>query len=379
MIIMAKRGRQQCFYSFNAFYQLVKMAIWVKTMYRTEAEVVGDAMRVLTELFSKVGETRVNKEVELRKGRRVDFLVTLKTGNKTVKVVCEVKALGEPRIISQTAVQLNEYSKLADNAYPVFVAPYVSERGREVCKSLGIGFVDLVGNAYLKFGSVFIEKFAKEAPKREQRLLKSIFAPKATRVIRKMLAMPEKKWTLQPLADAAGVSLAQAFKVVKKLESQNFATREEGKIRLINPGELLNLWAQAHDFSKNKITGYYTREKGAALFNKLAELAKKKRLRYGLTLMAGASLVAPFVRSSDVHLYIAKNQKQWVDQLDLEEVEFGGNVFLIQPADEGVFFDMQEIDGIKVVSNLQIYLDLVKYPARGKEQAEFLRKEKMKF
>jgi len=350
-----------------------------KNMYGTEAEVARDAMRVLTELFSNVGEARVNKGVDVGKGRRVDFLITLKMGNTIMKVVCEVKALGEPRIISQAAVQLNEYSKLAGNAYPVFVAPYVSARGRETCKSLGIGFVDMAGNAYLKFGGVFIERFAKEAPKREQRLLKSIFAPKATRVIRKMLVIPEKKWTLQPLADAAGVSLAQAFKVVKKLESQNFATREEGKIRLINPGELLNLWAQAHDLSKNKVTGYYTREKGVALLNKIAELGKKKRLRYGLTLMAGASLVAPFVRSSDIHLYIAENQKQWVDQLNLEEVEFGGNVFLIQPADEGVFFDMQEINGIRVVSNLQLYLDLVKYPARGKEQAEFLRKEKMKF
>lgn len=348
-------------------------------MYRTEAQVARNAVCVLTELFSKVGEVRVNKEVEVGRKQRVDFLVTLRTGSKIEKVVCEVKALGEPRIISQTAVQLNEYSKLADNAYPVFVAPYVSERGREICKSLGIGFVDLLGNAYLKFGSVFIERFAKEAPKREQRMLKSIFAPKATRVIRKMLAIPEKRWTLQPLADTADVSLAQAFKVVKKLESQNFATREKRKIRLVNLGELLDLWAQAHDFSKNKITGYYTREKGATLFNKIAGLGKKKRLRYGLTLMAGAALVAPFVRSSDVHLYIAKNQRRWVDQLNLEEVEFGGNVFLIQPTDEGVFIDIQEINGIKVVSNLQLYLDLVKYPARGKEQAEFLRRKKIKF
>ena len=348
-------------------------------MYRTEAEVAKDAMRVLTELFSKVGEVRVNKKATVGEGRRVDFLVTLKTGGKTVKVVCEVRALGEPRIISQTAVQLDEYSKLLGNAYPVFVAPYVSERGRGICKSLGIGFVDLVGNAYLKFGGVFIERFAKGAPKREQRMLKGIFTPKATRVIRKMLAIPERGWTLQPLADAAGVSLAQAFKVVKKLESQNFATREEGKVRLINPGELLDLWAQTYDFSKNKIAGYYSREKGATLLNKIAGLGKKKKLRYGLTLMAGASLVAPFVRSSDVHFYIAEDQERWVDQLDLEEVEFGGNVFLIQPADEGVFIDMQEINGISVVSNLQLYLDLVKYPARGKEQAEFLRKEKMKF
>jgi len=39
----------------------------------------------------------------------------------------------------------------------------------------------------------------------------------------------------------------------------------------------------------------------------------------------------------------------------------------------------QTANDLKVVNNVQLYMDLVNYPKRGKEQAEFLRKEKMGF
>jgi len=51
---------------------------------------------------------------------------------------------------------------------------------------------------------------------------------------------------------------------------------------------------------------------------------------------------------------------------------------LIQPYDEGVLYGIQTIEGLKVVSDIQLYIDLYKYPARGREQAEFLKKERIK-
>jgi len=52
---------------------------------------------------------------------------------------------------------------------------------------------------------------------------------------------------------------------------------------------------------------------------------------------------------------------------------------LVEPYDEGVFWGIQMINGIKVVANIQLYVDLFNYPARGREQAEFLREKKIKF
>lgn len=94
---------------------------------------------------------------------------------------------------------------------------------------------------------------------------------------------------------------------------------------------------------------------------------------------AGASLVAPFVKFSDVHFYFLGDCANWVKELNLRPVEFGGKIHLLEPYDSGVFYKKQEILGVNVVSNIQLYLDLYKYLARGIEQAEFLRKEKIQY
>lgn len=101
--------------------------------------------------------------------------------------------------------------------------------------------------------------------------------------------------------------------------------------------------------------------------------------RYALTLHAGASLVAPFVRFTDVHIYTEESVETWIGALDLREVEFGGNFSLLQPYDAGVFYAAHEVDGAVVVGDVQLYLDMCHYPARGREQADFLRERRLKF
>ena len=99
-----------------------------------------------------------------------------------------------------------------------------------------------------------------------------------------------------------------------------------------------------------------------------------------MTLLSAASLVAPYIaRFSDMHLYIEGDIKIWKEKLDLREVESGANFYLITPYDEGVFYGLKKAKGIPVVGNIQLYLDLVKYTARGKERAEYLRNQLIKF
>ena len=42
----------------------------------------------------------------------------------------------------------------------------------------------------------------------------------------------------------------------------------------------------------------------------------------------------------------------------LHSLENGGNVFLYEPQDEGVFQFRQSVKGVEVVSDVQLYLDL---------------------
>jgi hypothetical protein len=65
--------------------------------------------------------------------------------------------------------------------------------------------------------------------------------------------------------------------------------------------------------------------------------------------------------------------------LDLRPVESGPNVAMLVPRDPGVFYRAREVEGVTVVGPVQLYLDLGRDPARGREQAEFLREQVLKY
>ena len=58
--------------------------------------------------------------------------------------------------------------------------------------------------------------------------------------------------------------------------------------------------------------------------------------------------------------------------LEIKPVESGANVTILKPYDEGVFYGTNEIDGSKVVSPIQVYLDLRSLRGRGEEAAAAL-------
>ena len=60
--------------------------------------------------------------------------------------------------------------------------------------------------------------------------------------------------------------------------------------------------------------------------------------------------------------------------LQARRVESGGRLRLILPKDDSVFSSLKIIQGLPVVSDIQLYLDLVKAGLRGDEAAEELRK-----
>ena len=61
--------------------------------------------------------------------------------------------------------------------------------------------------------------------------------------------------------------------------------------------------------------------------------------------------------------------------LDLKEVDSGASAVLWMTDDDAVFYNSTVRDGLRIVSPVQVYLDLLKNPARGNEAAaEVLRR-----
>jgi hypothetical protein len=62
-------------------------------------------------------------------------------------------------------------------------------------------------------------------------------------------------------------------------------------------------------------------------------------------------------------------------EVGFHEESRGGNLWLFIPKDAGVFQGAGEVDGIRCVHPVQVYLDLKEHPERAAEAAEKLRKD----
>lgn len=315
------------------------------------------------------------------KGASVDMILDVEVGGKNKKLIIEVKSRGFPLQILQSIPFLLKASSQIKNSYPVFVSDFISKRGAAICKENNIGYIDLTGNCYLGLKEAYIEKVGEEQIQRTRSILKKLFSPKATRIIRALLEEPKRLWGIKGLYETVEVALGYTHEVIGKLLKEGYIIRVEKKqIQLSRPSDLLNDWASQYKILPESIHSYYSSIKDPQeLMKRIAKVAKENRITYCFTLHCGASLVAPFMRFSDVHFYYLGDIKKIVKQLELEEIEFGGTVHLIEPYDEGVFYRKQTIEGKDVTCNTQLYLDLTQYPSRGKEQAEFLRKERIKY
>jgi len=209
---------------------------------------------------------------------------------------------------------------------------------------------------------------------------KNIFADKATFILRKMLSNPEKKWVTRDFMGDDGVSLGMAQGALETMAKKGYIERvkrgPDSYAVLTNKDELISGWVAEYRFDLNEIDVYYSPDKNILL--KLKDYLKDKQ--YALTLHSGANLITSFVVTDQIDLYFRPEnwKKEILDlrqQLDLKELVRGGNVRIIRPVyKNSVFYGARIIKGYKVVSNLQLYLDLYNFKPRGREHAEYLKK-----
>ena len=209
---------------------------------------------------------------------------------------------------------------------------------------------------------------------------KNIFADKATIILRKMLSDPEKKWVTRDFMGANGVSLGMAQGILEALGKKGYIERvkrgPDSYALLTNKEELIGDWLKGYNFELNKVDTYYSPDKN--ILSKIKDYLKDKQ--YAFTLHSGANLMTSFVVTDQIHLYFSpQNWKKEIlelrQQLDLKELVRGGNVHIVRPLyKNSVFLGARTIKGYRVVSNLQLYLDLHEYKPRGLEHAEYLKK-----
>jgi len=346
-------------------------------MARTE-DIGRSAAQKLRELFPRAVEWQELSRFKVG-SQTTDLLVKFKMGESLHELALEVASLGQPREIGEAITRLRELRRDLPSAYAMVASQYISPQSAALLKRNGFGYLDLSGNCYLSFHQVLIEKEGKPNLRPSTRPLRSLFAPRATRVVRVLLVDPQHVWRLEELAKTAEVSLGHAHNVVKRLDELSWVERgEHQRIELTRPVDLLDAWVDSYSYRLSAMETYFSPERiTRKLVDEISRLAHVEGRRCAFTLHSGAALVAPKVRLPAIHCYLEGDHEPIVRGLGLRAGEGEGNVHLMTPYDRGVFHAPIAKSGVHVVSLPQLYADLYHFGRRGREQATHLRREAM--
>jgi hypothetical protein len=203
------------------------------------------------------------------------------------------------------------------------------------------------------------------------RKARNIFEPKASRILRCLLSNPGKTWSIREIAREVRVSVGYTHAVTASLLDLGYVIRNEvNLIEAVNPIKLLERWASYHRYDhENRFLEYYTFERE---IERIIEKLRNVTSDYALTTLGGAYLVSPYVRPNILELYVRDEAqvKKIIEDLRFKPTPKDGNVRLVMPYDDGVFYKTQIVDHVKIVSNVQLYVDLFNYPSRGEEAAQ---------
>ena len=295
-----------------------------------------------------------------------DARVSIPIGNQHVSILIEIKNSGQPRYARDAVKSLLLNLRNSNHDYAIFVAPYISPRGAEICRENGIGYIDLAGNSYISFDSIFIQKEGISNPFKRETHLRSLFSPKSERVLRVLLNSAKARWKVADLAEQAGVSLGLVSNVKKLLEDQEWLG--DG-LTLAEPDALLQAWTQNYAYTRNEVFSLYSLEEIPEIEARLDAYCRANAVPFGFTGFSGAARYAPAVRYRQAMAFVDGDIEALSADLDLKPVDSGANVLILSPYDAGVLYGAAEVDGSRVVSPIQVYLDLVNYPGRGEEAA----------
>jgi hypothetical protein len=318
--------------------------------------------------------------LDRKSNQRAEWMLKAQLGGKPWTLIIQAKSLGQPLAIRGATLQLRHDLSLlsGNNKYGVIVAPFISPESARICEDAGMGYADLSGNARIAFSNVYIETRAAENAFKQRKETKSLFSNKAQRIVRVLLQGPLHPWKVSALANAAQVSLGWVSAVKQELLAQEWAVNESQGLMLTRPSALLDEWVKVDRWKERTEIRQYS-----SIYFEPIDVAKRLekalgKTRHAFTQWFAARLRQPYTETPVVTAYV----DDWPDEGSLElivsarRVTEGGRIWLVKPRDEGVFFPSQKKDGFELVSDAQIYLDLLGAGLRADEQAAELRKQK---
>ena len=337
-------------------------------MKNNENLALDQAKKVLKETFEAIPFIELIS-IKNQPAGEADISVKLKYKGKLLTCLVEVKSLGQPKYAREAAYQLKRYNNGSPEIYGIFMAPYIAAEAGKALAESDAGYMDFSGNCRLSFGGIYIERKGNPNAFTVKRDLRKLYSPKAARVLRVLLSAVKKPWKMAELAGEAGVSLGQVANVKNALDEREWLDTSAPGLRLSAPAEVILQWTQNYDFRKNTLKECYSVKSLAETEAALEELCLKNGTRFALAGFSAAARLWPAVRYQRAMAYIGEFRAELFAAAGIKEVESGGNLLLLLPYDDGVFYGAAKLNGSTVAGPVQTYLDLAGYKGRGEEAA----------
>ena len=166
-------------------------------------------------------------------------------------------------------------------------------------------------------------------------------------------------------------SLGLVNKVVRELVDEAFLEKTERGLKVCDALGLLNAWKSAYRCDHPR-ADFFTLLKGPRLRAALGQLESVTGGHAAYAVFSAAERQVPQVRQPKVWLYVAGRYLPELRSLaEAKEVESGGNLVVLTPNDDGVFYLQHGQDAdLSVTNPIQTYLDLCYAGERGEEAAE---------
>lgn len=304
----------------------------------------------------------------------------IRIGNRTRLIVVEAKR----RVDTATAHAVLALARRtpAERDF-ILIAEWTSQGAREILEANGVAYVDGLGNASIHLPGVFVRtgSLSVAANIADQRPIRVRLAGKAGLVAQALLLDRDREWRVGDVSERCDVSLGLAHRVLARLEGAGIMAAEgrgPRKVRrLSSPAALLDLWAEEETERGARRTAAFMLVrpglKSAAL---LSERLGGAGIMHAITGIAAAAVLAPALTSvpvTQVRVTAAIPATDALKTLEARQTDEGSNVVIVQGADDAELRFRREVDGIWLAADTRIYLDALRDPRRGKEQAQVFR------
>jgi len=303
---------------------------------------------------------------------------TIQLGRKRIPIQVQYR----DRLSAATAWQAVHDAHARPSARFLVVAGDSTSDSREILRRHGISLVDAHGNAHVELTGLLVHLEGATPRRTVRKGTGPRLAGKAGVLAQALLLHPDRAWQINDLAREGATSNAFAYRVLRRLETEKIVAGEGSgprKVRrLMDVRALLDLWAEEESKKATRTQGYVLAQTPRLLVAAVASRLDGKNIRYAITGAAAADTMAPFATSIPiVEVWATANASpaELLAALGSERVSEGANVILLQEKGDAALSFGEGRGRFSVANKYRVYLDLLRDPRRGREQAEHLRKE----